>query len=130
MKNQQPAPAIYFKSYEVKEFKYKKKAERKEFKNENPFQISVNPGYDETKEKAVIEVTVNLDTEAVSITIVVNGYFELVDGAKTDFEKYLVINGTAIVYPYVRSMVSMLTSLDNENAIILPTINTNGLWHE
>ena len=44
---------------------------------------------------------------------------------KTEAKKHLSVNGTAILFPYLRSIVSILSSLDNSNAIVLPTINTH-----
>ena len=125
-------PVIYFKGYEIKDFKYSKKDFKhiKENSEDAPFNISVNPGYNSKKERAVIGVHVSFENDEISLDIVVNGYFELMDGNTDNFEKYLVINGTAMVFPYIRSMVSMLTSLDNENAIVLPTINTYSLWKD
>ena len=43
------------------------------------------------------------------------------DDKKTEI---LAINGTAILYPYIRSVASMVTSQDSSPAIILPTVNT------
>lgn len=125
-------PVIYFRAYEIKDFKYRKNdVEESDSKDQNtPFSISVNPNYDDQKDRAVIKVHVLFKNNDISLDITVNGYFELMDGKKDNFEKYLVINGTAMVFPYIRSMVSMLTSLDNENAIVLPTINTYSLWKD
>ena len=36
----------------------------------------------------------------------------------------LSVNGTAILYPYVRAITSVVTSQDTDPAIILPTVNT------
>lgn len=125
-------PVIYFKGYEIKDFRYRKNDfEHTEDNDENvPYNISVTPSYNSKKERAVIEVHVSFKNNEISLDIVVNGYFELMDGEHENFEKYLVVNGTAMVFPYIRSMVSMLTSLDDENAIILPTINTYSLWED
>ncbi|CUW10662.1 hypothetical protein C122C_0832 [Leuconostoc gelidum subsp. gasicomitatum] len=133
MTKENEQPVIYFQAYKIEKFSYIKKDNSKntdsDEKKEEPFRISVSPGYDETNSRAVIEVHVIFNNDDISVDIAVNGYFDLVDGKTENFEKYLVINGTAILFPYIRSMVSMLTSLDNEHAILLPTINTKNLWN-
>lgn len=121
-------PAISFQAYRIEKFNYLKLDDNQPVKNK--FQVNVTPGMSDDKKQAIIRVNVQFSAKNVDIDIIVNGYFNLEDGESSDFEKYLVINGTAILFPYIRSMVSMLTSLDNERAIILPTINTNSLWTE
>ena len=41
-----------------------------------------------------------------------------------EIEEVLSVNGVALVYPYARSIISMLTTLDSDRAIVIPTINT------
>lgn len=126
-------PVIYFRAYEIQKFDYIKidqNLNKNVHEKREPFSIAVKPGYDDKNDRAVINIQVLFNNDEISIEIIVNGYFELMDGKKDNFEKYLIINGTAIVFPYIRSMVSMLTSLDNENAIVLPTINTYSLWKD
>ncbi|WP_273753008.1 protein-export chaperone SecB [Leuconostoc mesenteroides] len=122
-------PVISFQAYRIEKFNYSKR-ESSGKTEDNKFQVGVQPGFDEEKKRAIITVNVQFGNKDVDIDIVVNGYFELQDGKTDNFAKYLVINGTAILFPYIRSMISMLTSLDNENAILIPTINTNSLWHD
>ena len=63
--------------------------------------------------------------------ISVIGYFEInPEVEQEEIEQYLVQNGTAILFPYLRTTISFITSLDNEKAIIIPTINTIGLFEE
>lgn len=60
------------------------------------------------------------------VEAVVKGYFELEGAEETDLEniyKFYLQNGTAILYPYLRSMVTTLTGTGNYQAIILPTVN-------
>ncbi|AMB94975.1 hypothetical protein CYJ28_02655 [Aerococcus sanguinicola] len=43
---------------------------------------------------------------------------------------YLRVNGTAILFPYLRTFISVVSSLDNEDAIVIPTVNTNNFTSE
>ncbi|MEJ3735431.1 protein-export chaperone SecB [Bacillus sp. XZ-5] len=42
-----------------------------------------------------------------------------------DYQIFTIINGSAILYPYLRSVLTDLTSKSNHNPVILPTINFN-----
>lgn len=56
--------------------------------------------------------------------IVITGYFTIGDNqGKINFEP----NAIAILYPYVRAIVSTYTAAANVNALILPAINVNKL---
>lgn len=69
-----------------------------------------------------------------------DGYFDINDnlfkeddGSDRDIEKVIeifTVNGIAILYPYMRSIVSMVSGLDDSNRIILPTINLRNFEKE
>ncbi|AWX21266.1 hypothetical protein EQZ01_03935 [Bacillus subtilis] len=42
-----------------------------------------------------------------------------------DYQLFTIINASAILFPYLRSALTDLTSRSNHNPIILPTINFN-----
>ncbi|HFM9866359.1 TPA: hypothetical protein ACPXS6_001099 [Streptococcus pneumoniae] len=55
----------------------------------------------------------------MSVTVI--GYFEInIDENITDI---LYVNGTAILYHYLRSIVSIVSAIDSSEAMLLPTIN-------
>ncbi|CNA79854.1 Preprotein translocase subunit SecB [Streptococcus pneumoniae] len=55
----------------------------------------------------------------ISVTVI--GYFEInIDENITDI---LYVNGTAILYHYLRSIVSTVSAIDSSEAMLLPTIN-------
>lgn len=57
----------------------------------------------------------------------VTGFFEIEGNAKNiNFEP----NAVAILYPYIRAIVSTYTANANVNALILPPINVNSLFSE
>ena len=48
-----------------------------------------------------------------------------------EIKKMLIINGTAILYPYLRSIVSNITSIDTEgNTIIMPVVDLSDLLNK
>ncbi|CJC54055.1 Uncharacterised protein [Streptococcus pneumoniae] len=55
------------------------------------------------------------------IFVTVIGYFEInIDENITDI---LYVNGTAILYLYLRSIVSIVSAIDSSEAMLLPIIN-------
>ena len=122
-------PVIYFKGYKIKKYNYIYRDEKLEIEDGKlPFNMSVNPQISSDFKNGYIVVSVTLEAEDFSVEIVVEAEFDINVEGKENIEKFLVVNGTAIVFPYIRSMVSMLTSLDSEKAFILPTINTMDLF--
>lgn len=122
--NHMLTPVISFKGYEIKNFNYSKE-KKEESDIEKPFSVHVNA--EATEKLAYGKVNVHVKYELVNVTIFieVDGFFEINDDENEEtVMKHLTVNGTAIVFPYIRSMVSMLTSLDSDAAVILPTINT------
>lgn len=119
-------PVIVFNGYEIQHYRFeRKKQDNIEQKKEDPLSVSVESGTTDDLEQGRINIQVLYDLPEVAIDIKVSGYFDINVAEKSEkISEYLVVNGTAIVFPYVRSMVSMLSSLDSEKAIILPTINT------
>lgn len=68
------------------------------------------------------------------IVVAVQGKFSFENNESSDIkemENLLRINGTAILMPYIRTLVSNLTAFDNStDHILLPTINVNSLLED
>lgn len=124
-------PVIDFKEYRISKINYRvvdSSDEFQEYKDKDRT-ISLNVALNDEKNSARLIVGTAVIDEKYSrvAEVEITGYFNInpeVD--ESSIEKYLVQNGTAILFPYMRSLVSFITSLDNENAIIIPTINTTG----
>ena len=128
-------PVIEFKKYRIKNIDYRAVDDVEELTNydEKNGKISLSVGLNESKEKAQLTVsTCVADVENLRVAdISIMGYFEInPEVEQEEIEHYLVQNGTAILFPYLRTTISFITSLDNENAIVIPTINTMGLFEE
>lgn len=54
------------------------------------------------------------------------GYFTIENESEIDFEP----NAIAILYPYIRAIVSTYTASANVNPLILPPINVNNLFRK
>ncbi|WP_321384450.1 hypothetical protein [uncultured Enterococcus sp.] len=74
-------------------------------------------------------VTITIDVRNAgdrNLSITVDGHFSIdldMVSEETEIQELIAMNGSAILMPYVRSLVSMVTSLDSPKSIIIPTIN-------
>lgn len=57
------------------------------------------------------------------------GYYTFKD-EEDEIPDYFTINAPAILFPYVRAYVSLLTSLSGKGTVNLPTLNLSGLSGE
>lgn len=124
-------PIISFEAYKIDKFIYSHEPiENMDFKEE--FNLNVSPSLTEDLSSGLLAVEVKLNVKEKYIFLKLSAFFNIGENFKTEsqkeqIEKALVVNGTAIVFPYLRSTISMVSSLDSEDIIILPTINTTTL---
>lgn len=78
----------------------------------------------ENKNMYMVLVNVATITNTHDITMSLEGYFEF-DPTVERFtrDRFLTSNAPAILYPYCRSFISMISSFDSESAVILPVID-------
>lgn len=106
-----------------------------EFKNNPNFegeeiQLDFKPSveFDIEDKELLVLLTVDVFDDAeknnypFEMSVSVVGYFKLT--ADEDVEKYKA-NAVAVLFPYVRSIISTYTAAANVNPLILPTVNIN-----
>ena len=88
----------------------------------------INTKGNEMQIKLITEVFKNAEEKnyPFEINVTITGFFVSED---ENPEKYKA-NAIAILYPYIRSIISTYTANANINAFILPTINVNKLIEE
>lgn len=126
-------PIIKFTNYKIKNIDYKFLGLDKESNSnsdavENTINTKVQIGISkDLKEGLVILKNEIIDSENDrTISIEIYGEFEILKEMDEDeIKSVLKVNGVAILYPYSRSLISFLTSIDSDSAILLPTINTS-----
>lgn len=127
-------PVIQIKAYRITNINYHrydteteidafKKNKTEEQKNDLNMRYSISKD-DNT---GVIEMTANLllEEQKKRVNITVNGLFKYREDIE-DYEKkkeLLMINGAAMIYPYLRTTVSMVVSMDNPLTTVLPSLN-------
>ncbi|PFE22377.1 hypothetical protein CN279_25225 [Bacillus anthracis] len=131
------APIFEFKGYTITNLIYSKnKIEGMEFTDpDENLEFDASHGFTDDFSKGKLTLKVQLASKENDSFLVldVDGFFDInpgllkeEDGSDrdlSDVHEIFIVNATAIVYPYLRSIVSMVTGLDNSNNIILPTIN-------
>ena len=77
-----------------------------------------------------VKLSINMMSEnEFDIETCINGIFEF-DGDKEFGSKLLSHNTVAILFPYLRSQITILTSQPGFEPIVLPVININRLIDE
>jgi len=131
------APIFEFKGYSINNLIYSKsKIEGMEFTNpDENLEFDANHGFTDDFSKGKLGLKVQLASKENDSFLIleVDGFFDINSGLLKDDEgndretsevhQIFLVNATAILYPYLRSIVTMVTGLDNSNNIILPTIN-------
>lgn len=67
------------------------------------------------------------------VEAILRGYYEMNQDHKEDIEDFNVFfirNGSAILFPYLRSLITDITSKGRHNPLILPTLNFYQLLEE
>lgn len=124
---------IEFKGYRILEVNYRflgnenlnKETLSENSEISNDFQFGLNESF--TEGQVIINVNVTDKINSRKISASVEGQFKInkdeLDGDEERIKEILSLNGTSILFPYVRSILSMITSLDSPNAIVIPTVN-------
>ena len=115
-------PTISLEKYEIEEITYSRIVDESDFQSEN-LQVSVKSGLTEDKKfgKVTLEAKFFDDEKNKKVSARISGYYTI--NVEVDSEKYIAINGTAILFPYLRSAISMISTLDSQDAVLIPTIN-------
>lgn len=71
-----------------------------------------------------------IDEQGVfEVNLTVDGYFSFREEVD-EVPPYFTLNAPAILFPYVRAYISLLTSLSGKGTVNLPTLNLSGLSKE
>lgn len=125
---------LKFNNYVVDSVWFKNNIKYKDEKGEGThvdFDIKpeIVPFNDGTNFMVILDVDVFKDAEEKNYPFEMNiklvGYFK-VEGDKKDIDQYKS-NAIAIMYPYIRSLVTSYTANANVTPLILPVINVNAM---
>lgn len=121
-------PVINFKGYKITELIYKDKPLNENLKmKEKDLSLKTKFGITNDRSLGMVEQTVYFGNEKKDsfgkITVV--GQFEINSKVRSDEEarSFIAQNGSAMLYPYVRTILSVITSLDSPDITLLPSLN-------
>lgn len=78
-----------------------------------------------------LEVEIKDDNNKFKLNILVDGYFSFRENIPTDeMSDYFIVNAPAIIFPYIRSYITILTSLSGIGTMNLPLLNLTKLSNE
>ena len=116
-------PVISLENYYLKEIHLQRLKDEDE-----AGQFGIKIGVDDSFEHINLIIKISTNEEVILVDMV--GYFKFSDDIKLEEkEKFLHLNGAAILYPYIRAYISTITSFNkNGSAIIIPTVNFQQLY--
>lgn len=109
---------------------------RKGFKNKNQVKYSIESRIAQHQDEEIYRVTLVLTgdkEEEFDFEISLTGFFTFDESAMVDEETKKVLIGTntiAIMMPYMRSQVSLLTAQPGMDCIVLPAFNINNIVND
>lgn len=123
---------LKFEKYMVNEIYFKYNKNYKETENGIPIKLDINPEVKTSKNNMNVTLICNIFENAeknnypFEMNISLTGVFSTI-GEKVEI---FVKNAIAILFPYVRAIVSTYTANANVAPLILPAINVNKLIEE
>lgn len=116
---------LYFSKYN---FTHTRGAEDTEYNTSFKIEYAINNG-DETKVKVTIDAMVKNSSETINLELQTIGIFQI-DRNDIDEETYehlIKANTVAIIFPFIRSQVSLLTTQPGIMPVVIPPLNINAL---
>lgn len=121
--------ALKFKKYEVNEIYFKKNNKFEKKEDFTPVELNIIPTIQIENNSMDIILLANIFEGAeeknypFEMKVELKGYFSVEGDTPDKFQK----NAIAILYPYIRAIVSTYTANANISPLILPAINVNKL---
>ena len=124
---------LVFINYKIEKISF---IQNQQFKFEKPLDVefSLQTEITYSDKSAVVTINCIIFDDAVSknlpftLEATISGNFTI-EGATEDedFLKFCEINGTAVLFPYLRAAVTNITATSNQPPLILPLVNVNNL---
>jgi preprotein translocase subunit secB len=115
-------PVINLQRYEVDELLISRDFTKNDH-NKEALKLDAKVGTTDDNTQGAIKLSVSLIDKNIrkKLSATITGYFEI--NIEENIYQILYVNGTAILYPYLRSIVSIVSAIDSSEAMLLPTIN-------
>lgn len=129
MEGKSTTSSLIFENYKVNKVKFKTN-DIKQQKQVWNLKFNINNITEVNKERNKMKITLiinifeGLEDAPFSMNVEISGFFEL--AGEDDITRYEA-NAIAIMYPYLRAIVSTYTASANVSPVILPAINVNAM---
>lgn len=129
MERESTVSSLRFENYKVNKVEFKAN-EIKQQKQAWNLKFNINNTTEVNKERNRMKITLainifeGVEDAPFSMKVEISGFFELV--GEDDITRYEA-NAIAIMYPYLRAIVSTYTASANVSPVILPAINVNAM---
>lgn len=119
---------LYFSKYSFNNARGKVDSE---YTTSFKIEYAINSGYN-TKVKVTIDTTIANSTETIKLDLQTIGIFQIDknDIDEATYDQLIKANTVAIIFPFIRSQVSLLTTQPGMMPVIIPPININALISE
>lgn len=114
---------LYFSKFSFEQERGKDNAE---YSSSFNIEYSVN-SQDDSKIRVIIDTTVQNKDNGIVLALETVGLFRIEKTDKENYEQLIKANTVAIMFPYIRSQVSLLTTQPGIQPIMIPTMNINAL---
>lgn len=118
---------LSFKNFLVQDFEYKKVFEIEKPETGESVSLSIQPRALISRKNNFLHILLNTKFIDYKLEISIKGVFIGVFEFETDDEDLLInflsLNAPAIIFPYIRSLISSFTSQSGSETVILPTLN-------
>ncbi|MFR5508265.1 MAG: protein-export chaperone SecB [Clostridia bacterium] len=129
MEGKSTTSSLIFENYKVNKVEFKTN-DIKQQKQVWNLKFNINNITEVNKERNKMKITLiinifeGLEDAPFSMNVEISGFFEL--AGEDDITRYEA-NAIAIMYPYLRAIVSTYTASANVSPVILPAINVNAM---
>lgn len=115
-------PVIFLQKYELEEIIVSRNVTESDLEKDI-LNLDAKVALTEDKKQGAVKLIVSLADRVhkKKIKATITGFFDI--NTEENISDILYVNGTAILYPYLRSIVSVVSALDSSEAMVLPTIN-------
>ncbi|HAB48916.1 MAG TPA: hypothetical protein DCE17_00610 [Lactobacillus sp.] len=119
-----------FQGYSIRDIKYHKSLKNLEntLSDKDMLEVSSEINVTPDMKQAKLQLKVLCHAPNAEMNLELWGYFTLTTKLeRNEITDYLGLNGVALLLPYARSIISIVSVLDGKDALLMPTVDVLGL---
>lgn len=119
-----------FQGYSIRDTEYHKSLKNlgNVLSDEDSLEVSSDIHVTPDMKQAKLQLKVLCHAPNAEMNLELWGYFTLTTKLeRNEITDYLGLNGVALLLPYARSIISMISVLDGKDALLMPTVDVLGL---